>query len=208
MIKVFKNWKLTCDKLVLDPHFSDGWRLPAFFPIYLAFYKAAIDEFFHEQKKLHHHLSSMMEEQWQHAFCSILCLSLNDTIHKLKRLTGTETNAEILRQLSRDLTSIVDLQLSAMNGCRMFRHASGEYPSWGYCLELAQVEGSTENLILFRRDEEINEEKLLDWVPLSSFYTVKQATIHNVSYTGPSEEVLQVILEVFRDVFEFPLKTN
>ena len=55
-----------------------------FFP-FLAFYKAAIDKFFHEQKKLHRHLSSMMEEQWQHAFCSILCLSLNDTIHELKR---------------------------------------------------------------------------------------------------------------------------
>ena len=95
-----------------------------------------------------------------------------------------------------------------MNGYRMFRHAGGEYPSWGCCLEFAQVEGSTENLILFRRDEEIHEEKLLDWVPLSSFYTVKQATFHNVSYTGPSEEVLQVILELFRDVFDFPLKTN
>jgi len=120
----------------------------------------------------------------------------------------TETNAEILRQLSRDLTSIGNLELSATDGYRMFRHTGDDQPSWGYCLEFAQVEDSKENLILFRKDEEEQEERSLDWVPLSNCYTVEQAKRYDVSYIGPSEEVLQVILELFRDVFEFAMKTN
>ena len=78
----------------------------------------------------------------------------------------------------------------------MFRHAGADQPSWGYCLKLARVEDSEDNLILFRRDEEIHEERFLVLVPLSSCYTVKQAKIHDVSYTGPSEVVLQEILEL------------
>ena len=61
--------------------------------------------------------------------------------------------------------------------------------------------GSEENLILFRQDVEINEERFLDWIPMLSFYTAELAKIHDVSYTGPSEEVLHKILEHFRDVF-------
>ena len=120
----------------------------------------------------------------------------------------TETNAEILRQLSRDLTNINNFELSAIDGYRMYRHAGVDQPSWGYCLESARVEDSKEDLILFRKDEKIHEERFLDWVPLSSCYTVEGAKSYDVSYTGPSEEVLQAILELFRDVFEFALKTN
>eukprot|EP00590_Aulacoseira_subarctica_P007040 CAMPEP_0172424048 /NCGR_PEP_ID=MMETSP1064-20121228/20708_1 /TAXON_ID=202472 /ORGANISM="Aulacoseira subarctica , Strain CCAP 1002/5" /LENGTH=188 /DNA_ID=CAMNT_0013165777 /DNA_START=135 /DNA_END=701 /DNA_ORIENTATION=- len=122
--------------------------------------------------------------------------------------TRTETNAEILRQLSRDLSNIYDLELSAIDGYRMFRHAGSDQPSWGYCLESARIENSEESLILFRRDEELHEDRFLDWVPLSSCYTLEQAKSCDVSYTGPSEEVLRAILELFRDVFEFALKTN
>jgi hypothetical protein len=85
----------------------------------------------------------------------------------------TETNDETLRRLSHDLTGICNEELSAIEGYRMFRHAGGDYPSWGYCLESARVENSEEVLILFRRDEEIHKERFLDWVPLSIFYTVK-----------------------------------
>lgn len=67
MLKVFKNWKMTCNKLVSDPHFDNGWRLPAFFLVYLAFCKEAIDEFFELKKKSHPHLAIKMEEHWQHA---------------------------------------------------------------------------------------------------------------------------------------------
>jgi len=120
----------------------------------------------------------------------------------------TETNAEILRQLSRDLTSIDDLDLSAIEGYRVYRHAGTEQPSWGYCLESARVEDANEDLILFRKDEEIHEERFLDWVPLSSCYTLEQAKNYDVSYAGPSEEILRSILELFRDVFEFAYRTH
>ena len=110
--------------------------------------------------------------------------------------------------MSRDLTSISNLELSAIDGYRMFRHAGSDQPSWGYCLESAQVRGIEDNLILFRRDEEIHEERFLDWVPLSSCYAIEQAKGYGVSYTGPSEEIPKSILELFRDVFEFALKTN
>lgn len=51
MKKVVKNWKKTCDKLVEDPHFGKGWKLPAFFPIYSAFCYSAIDKFFDDQER-------------------------------------------------------------------------------------------------------------------------------------------------------------
>jgi len=120
----------------------------------------------------------------------------------------TETNNETLRRLSHDLTGINNVELSAIDGYRMFRHAGGDCPSWGYCLEAARVEGSEEVLILFRKDEEIHEERFLDWLPLSSFYTVKQALFYDVAYAGLSEEAVQEILELFRDVFEFAMKTE
>ena len=120
----------------------------------------------------------------------------------------TETNAEVLRQLSRDLTSIDDLELTATDGYRMFRHAGGAQPSWGYCLECARVGASENNLILFRKDKDVHEESSLEWIPLSDCYTTEQSRNHDVSYNGPSEEVLHAILELFRDVFEFAFSTN
>ena len=117
----------------------------------------------------------------------------------------TETNAEVLRQLS-DLSSIYDLELMAIDGYRMFRHAGGIHSSWGYCLESVRVEGSNYNLILFRQDKGLHENKFLDWVPLSSCYTAREAA--SLAYAEPSKEVVRVILELFRDVFEFALKAN
>mmetsp|Transcript_13495 Transcript_13495/g.19357 ORF Transcript_13495/g.19357 Transcript_13495/m.19357 type:complete len:175 (-) Transcript_13495:2257-2781(-) len=34
MVKALKNWRATCNKLVTSPHFSKGWTVPAFFPVY------------------------------------------------------------------------------------------------------------------------------------------------------------------------------
>ena len=65
--KVLKNWKLTCDKLVLSPYFGKGWKLPAFFPLYSGACKEAIDEFFELKKVSHPHLAVRMEEHRQHA---------------------------------------------------------------------------------------------------------------------------------------------
>jgi len=121
----------------------------------------------------------------------------------------TETNAEVLRQLTRDLSSIDDLELTALDGYRVFRHSGDIQPSWGYCLESARVEGSDANFILFRQDKSrLHVGKVLDWVPLSNCYTAREAFNYNVAYAGPSEEVLRLILELFRDVFEFALKAN
>ena len=76
----------------------------------------------------------------------------------------TETNGEILRQLVRDLSSIYDLELSAIDGYRMFRHAGADLPSWGYCLESARVEDAVDDLILFREDEGVHEKGCLKWL--------------------------------------------
>lgn len=120
----------------------------------------------------------------------------------------TETNAEVLRQLTRDLSSIYDLELTAIDGYRMFRHAGAEPPSWGYCLESARVEESADDLILFREDAGTHERGCLKWVPLLNFCTVEQAQGWGVPYTGPPEEVMHALLEIFRDVFEFAHKNS
>ena len=109
----------------------------------------------------------------------------------------TESNAEILRQLSHDLSSIYDLELTAIDGYRMHRHAGVDQPSWGYCLESARVEDSIDDLILFHEDEGIHERGCLKWVTLLNFYTIEQAKGCDVSYVEPSEEVVRAILELF-----------
>jgi len=46
-------WKITCDRLAANPHFSDGWYLPAFFPIYSYQCVAGIQNFFAAAPLLH-----------------------------------------------------------------------------------------------------------------------------------------------------------
>lgn len=63
--------------------------------------------------------------------------------------------------------------------------------------------------VLFCGDVEYADDvKFLDWVPLASFYTRKQALALDVSYVGPMEDVVWEILELFRDVYECALKTS
>ena len=54
--RTFENaiseWKETCDKLVGNPYFTDGWDLPAFYPFYTDASLDALTNFFNEQKKL------------------------------------------------------------------------------------------------------------------------------------------------------------
>jgi hypothetical protein len=50
---VIANWKLTCDKLTSNPYFSEGWNLPAFFPIYSYQCFAGITNFFAAAPFLH-----------------------------------------------------------------------------------------------------------------------------------------------------------
>ena len=46
-------WKQTCDKLVISPHFGDGWFLPAFYPIYSYQCFAGLQNFFTSARDLH-----------------------------------------------------------------------------------------------------------------------------------------------------------
>ena len=69
------------------------------------------------------------------------------------------SNEEILRRLGHDLTGIDREELSSTDTYRVYRHIGGNRQSWGYCLEAARVEDSEETLILFRRDEEADEER-------------------------------------------------
>lgn len=120
-----------------------------------------------------------------------------------------ESNEEILRRLAHDLTGIDNGELSAIDAYRLYLHADSDHPTWGYCLEAARDKDTNEVQVLFRSDEEYREgERFLDWIPLSSFYTRKQALICNVSYVGPTEEVMWEILELLRDVFECALKAH
>lgn len=64
-------------------------------------------------------------------------------------------------------------------------------------------------MVLIRSDEDDVNEKTLRWIPLPELAMRKQAQLsYQVLYEGPSEEVLNEILQVFRDVFEYAVKTN
>jgi len=120
-----------------------------------------------------------------------------------------ESNEEILRRLGHDLAGIDREELSAIDAYRLFLHADSNYPTWGYCLEAARNEVTNEVQILFCSDEETTEEeRFLDWVPLSSVYTRKQALAFDISYVGPTEDVVWEMLELFRDVFERAVRTS
>jgi long-subunit fatty acid transport protein len=82
-------------------------------------------------------------------------------------------------------------------------------PSWGYCLEAATVPETREIFVLMRSDETATMARTLQWVSLSTLQTRKQVEhSSDVTYSGPSEEVMQAILRLFRDAFEFAVDTN
>jgi len=118
-----------------------------------------------------------------------------------------ETNQEIYRRLTHDLTSMTNDELSAVDAYRLYRYADLEHPTWGYCFEAARNEITNDIQILFRSDDE-DDLKFLDWVPLSSFYTLEQALNCDVSYAGPADEVIQELLELCLEVFEFAVATE
>ena len=86
---------------------------------------------------------------------------------------------------------------------------TGGGPSWGYCLEAASVPETREIFVLMRSDETATVDRTLQWVSLSAMQTRKQVSRSSgVTYSGPSEEVMQAILHVFHDAFEFAADTN
>ena len=120
-----------------------------------------------------------------------------------------ETNEEILRRLGHDLTAIDNGELTAVDAYRLYLHADSASPTWGYWLEAARDIDTNEVQVLFRSDVRyIDDFRFLDWVPLSSFYTRRQALAVNVSYVGPTDDVVWEMLELFRDIFECALKTD
>ena len=115
-----------------------------------------------------------------------------------------ETNRETLRRLSHDLTSIANEEHKALDIYRLYLHGdSNTLSTWGYCLEAAHVNTTDEVLILFRNDEDEGMKRTLCWLPLSVLCTKRQAqSYYQVSHTGPSEEGMHEVLQIFRDVFE------
>jgi len=61
------NWRDTCDKLVENPHFAEGWDLPAFFIFYADSTDTAIDNFFKRQEALQPGKSALWKKRQQHA---------------------------------------------------------------------------------------------------------------------------------------------
>jgi len=61
------NWKETCDELVENPYFTDGWDLPAFFPFYTNACEAAYKNFFNKKKQAQPDKSSLWNSRLQHA---------------------------------------------------------------------------------------------------------------------------------------------
>ena len=49
--RAISEWKNTCDKLVENPHFTNGWDLPAFFPFYTDACTTAFTNFFNRKKQ-------------------------------------------------------------------------------------------------------------------------------------------------------------
>ena len=120
-----------------------------------------------------------------------------------------ETNVETLRRLGHDLSCIKRKELMALDAYRLFGHIPGGEPSWGYCLEAASVPETREVFVLMRSDETATKERSLQWVSLSAMQTRRQVERSSgVPYSGPSEEVMQAILHLIRDAFEFAADTN
>mmetsp|Transcript_18767 Transcript_18767/g.26602 ORF Transcript_18767/g.26602 Transcript_18767/m.26602 type:complete len:175 (-) Transcript_18767:113-637(-) len=120
-----------------------------------------------------------------------------------------ESNAETLRRLGHDLACIERDELTALDAYRLFGNMAGGKPSWGYCLEAASVPETKEIFVLMRSEETTTVARTLQWVSLSAMQTRKQVERSgSVTYSGPSEEVMQAILYLFRDAFEFAVDTN
>ena len=120
-----------------------------------------------------------------------------------------ETNREALIRLGRDLTLIENQQFTAVNMYRRFGFDEDDRPYWGYCVESACSDFTNESLILIRVEEEDGIERALRWVPRDSVYTREQAELfYDEQYSGPPEEVMWEIVEIFRDVFEYATVSN
>jgi hypothetical protein len=120
-----------------------------------------------------------------------------------------ETNLETLRRLCRDLALINEGELIALDAYRLIRKTEDGMSSWGYCCETAREENTNEIFVLIRTDGTDTVERALNWVPLSQLQTRKHAQLFcEIAYEGPTEEVMQAILYLIRDAFEFAADTN
>ena len=63
--RAVSNWKETCNKLVENPYFTDGWDLPASFPFYSNASTKAYKDFFKKQETLQP--ESPWKKRLQHA---------------------------------------------------------------------------------------------------------------------------------------------
>jgi len=65
--RAISEWKSTCDKLIKNPHFTDGWDLPAFYPFYTEACDNAITNFFTKQKEINPNDITLWTKKMQHA---------------------------------------------------------------------------------------------------------------------------------------------
>lgn len=65
--RAISEWKSTCDKLIKNPHFADGWNLPAFYPFYTDACDNAITNFFTKQKENNPNDLTLWTKRMQHA---------------------------------------------------------------------------------------------------------------------------------------------
>lgn len=61
------EWKETCDNLIENPHFSDGWDLPAFYPFYTEACLNALTNFFDKQKNTRDANIPLWNKRHEHA---------------------------------------------------------------------------------------------------------------------------------------------
>lgn len=65
--RMISEWKSACNKLIENPHFTDGWDLPAFYPFYMDACDKAITDFFMKQKEAHPNKLTFCTKRMQHA---------------------------------------------------------------------------------------------------------------------------------------------
>jgi len=121
-----------------------------------------------------------------------------------------ESNRGTLDRLECDLILIDNEQLSPVDAYRFYGYDALDQPFWGYGVEVARMDNSSEIFVLMRRDEQSDVDKLLHWMLLTDLYSRKQAYLfYQVLDTeGPSEAAMHESLKLFRDVFDYAVDTG
>jgi len=110
-----------------------------------------------------------------------------------------ESNRGVLDRLEHDLILIGNEQLSSVDSYRFYRYDAFDQPFWGYGVEVARVDNSSEIFVLMRRDEQSDVDKALYWMLLTDLYSRKQAYLFYqvLDAKSPSESAMYESLQLF-----------